>query len=141
MATSGRDSDDRRRDIERALAELGARHWNTRQEAAKRLAEEERQAALIAATKHTAVALAKDGVLVNTIAPGSVLHAGGGWERFQNENSTEAVGEFIEQNLPMGRFGWPEPVGDLVAFLASERAGLITGACIVVDGGQSYSMI
>jgi len=99
------------------------------------------KAALIAATKHTAVALAKDGVLVNTIAPGSVLHAGGGWERFQNENSTEAVGEFIEQNLPMGRFGWPEPVGDLVAFLASERAGLITGACIVVDGGQSYSLI
>jgi len=99
------------------------------------------KAALIAATKHTAVALAKDGVLVNTIAPGSVLHAGGGWERFQNENSTEAVEEFIEQNLPMGRFGWPEPVGDLVAFLASERAGLITGACIVVDGGQSYSMI
>ena len=41
----------------------------------------------------------------------------------------------------MGRFGWPEPVGDLAAFLASERAGLITGACIVADGGQSYSMI
>ena len=41
----------------------------------------------------------------------------------------------------MGRFGWPEPVGDTVAFLASERAGLITGACIVVDGGQGHSSI
>ena len=51
------------------------------------------------------------------------------------------VEEFIEHNLPMGRFGWPEPVGDLVAFLASERAGMITGACILIDGGQSYSMI
>mgnify|MGYP003308942239 FL=1 len=63
------------------------------------------------------------------------------WERFQNENPPEVVEEFIDQNLPMGRFGWPEPVGDLAAFLASERAGLITGACIVADGGQSYSMI
>jgi 3-oxoacyl-[acyl-carrier protein] reductase len=99
------------------------------------------KAALIGATKHAAVALAKDGVLVNTIAPGSIAHAGGGWERFQNENPPEVVQEFIDQNLPMGKFGWPEPVGDLVAFLASERAGMITGACIVVDGGQSYSMI
>ena len=99
------------------------------------------KAALIAATKHAAVALAKDGILVNSIAPGSISHAGGSWERFQRENPSDAVQEFIDRNLPMGRFGWPEPVGDLAAFLASERAGLITGACIVVDGGQSYSMI
>ena len=99
------------------------------------------KAALIAATKHAGVALAKDNVLVNSIAPGSVSHPGGSWERFQNENPPEVVEEFIDQNLPMGRFGWPEPVGDLAAFLASERAGLITGSCIVADGGQSYSMI
>ena len=99
------------------------------------------KAALIAATKHAAVSLAKDGILVNSIAPGSIEHAGGSWEKFQNENSAEVVKEFIDQNLPMGRFGWPEPVGDLVAFLASERAGLITGSCIVADGGQSYSLI
>ena len=41
----------------------------------------------------------------------------------------------------MGKFGWPEPMGDLVAFLASERAGFLTGACIVIDGGQGYSLI
>ena len=99
------------------------------------------KAALIATTKHMAITLAKDGVLVNSIAPGSIEHPGGGWERFQKENPPEVVEKFIEQNLPMGRFGWPEPVGDLVAFLASERASLITGACIVVDGGQSYTMI
>ena len=99
------------------------------------------KAAIIAATKHAAVSLAKDGVLVNSIAPGSITPEGGSWERFQRENPPEVVEEFIEDNLPMGRFGWPEPVGDLVAFLASEKAGLITGACIVVDGGQSYSMI
>ena len=99
------------------------------------------KAALIGATKHAAITLAKDGVLVNSIAPGSIEHAGGAWERFRNENPPEVVSEFIDRNLPMGRFGWPEPVGDLVAFLASERASLVTGACVLIDGGQSYSMI
>ena len=99
------------------------------------------KAALIGATKHAAITLAKDGVLVNSVAPGSIAHPGGSWERYQTENPPEVVREFIDRNLPMGRFGWPEPVGDTVAFLASERAGLITGACILVDGGQSYSLI
>jgi 3-oxoacyl-[acyl-carrier protein] reductase len=99
------------------------------------------KAALIGATKHTAQALAKDGILVNSIAPGSISHDQGSWERFQNDNPPAVVATFIEQNLPMGKFGWPEPVGDLIAFLSSDRGGLITGACIVVDGGQSYSMI
>ena len=99
------------------------------------------KAGLIAATKHAAVTLAKDGILVNSIAPGSISHPGGAWERFQESNPGEVVQSFVEHNLPMGRFGWPEPVGDLVAFLASERASLITGACIVVDGGQSKSLI
>ena len=99
------------------------------------------KAALIGATKNAAITLAKDGVLVNSIAPGSIEHPGGAWERFRKENSPELVQEFIDQNMPMGKFGWPEPVGDLVAFLASDRAGLMTGACVVIDGGQSYSMI
>ena len=99
------------------------------------------KAALIAATKHTAVSLAKDGVLVNSIAPGSIEHSGGSWERFQKDNPPEVVNDFIKQNLPMGKFGWPQPVGDLVAFLASVRAGLITGSSIVIDGGQSHSML
>ena len=99
------------------------------------------KAGLIAATKHAAVSLAKDGVLVNSIAPGSIAFPGGSWERYQRDTPPEVVKDFIDKNLPMGRFGWPEPVGDLVAFLASERASLITGASIVVDGGQSYSMI
>ena len=98
------------------------------------------KAALIAATKFAAVELMKDNVLVNSIAPGSIVHPGGTWERFSNENPPEVVQDFITHNLPAGRFGWPEPVGDIVAFLASERASLITGACINVDGGQSKSL-
>lgn len=95
------------------------------------------KAALIAATKHAARTLVTDGITVNSIAPGSILHEGGSWERFQNDNPPEVVSEFIERNLPLGKFGWPEPIGDLTAFLASKRSDLITGACIVADGAQS----
>ena len=99
------------------------------------------KAAVIAATKHAGLSLAPDGITVNSIAPGSISHPGGSWERFQREQPEEVVENFVETQFPMGRFGWPEPVGDLCAFLASERADLITGACVVVDGGQSHSMI
>ena len=99
------------------------------------------KASLIATAKHLAITVAKDGVCVNSIAPGSIEHPGGSWERFQNENTPEVVGDFIKDNLPLGKFGWPEPFGDLVAYLASDRSGLITGSCIVIDGGQSVSMI
>ena len=99
------------------------------------------KAALIAMSKHMAIDLAKDGILVNSVAPGSIAFPGGGWARFQAEQPPEVVREFIDRNLPMARFGWPEPIGDTVAFLASERASLITGTCINVDGGQSRSLI
>jgi 3-oxoacyl-[acyl-carrier protein] reductase len=99
------------------------------------------KAALIAATKHHALELAKDGISCNTVAPGSILFPGGSWERFVGGQPQEVVDAFVAQNLPMGRFGWPEPVGDLVAYLSSERAALITGACINVDGGQSRSLL
>lgn len=98
------------------------------------------KAALIATTKHMALELAKDGVLVNCVAPGSIMHPGSSWERFTNQQPPEVVQEFITRNLPMGRFGWPQPIGDTVAFLASECASLVTGACINVDGGQSRSL-
>ena len=99
------------------------------------------KAALIAITKSAAISLAKSGVLINSVAPGSIAHPGGSWERFQQENSSDTVKAFIDANLPMGKFGWPGPVADLVAFLSSEKAGMITGACIVVDGAQSKSII
>lgn len=99
------------------------------------------KAGLIALTKHMALDLAKEGVLVNSVAPGSITFAGGNWERFQTDQPPEVVEEFIARNLPMGKFGWPEPIADTVAFLCSERASLITGATINVDGGQSHSLI
>jgi 3-oxoacyl-[acyl-carrier protein] reductase len=98
------------------------------------------KAAMIAASKHTGMAVAKDGVTVNSVAPGSILHAGGSWEKFIANSTKEELDEFIARNLPMGKFGWPEPVAASVAFLASQQADLITGACLNVDGGQSHNL-
>ena len=98
------------------------------------------KAAMIAASKHTGMSVAKHGVTVNSIAPGSILHAGGSWEKFLQNSPKEVVEEFIDRNLPMGKFGWPEPIGAAVAFLASKQADLITGACLNVDGGQSHNL-
>ena len=99
------------------------------------------KAAVIAFSKHMAIALAPYNVLVNSIAPGSIQFPGGSWDRFVNNNSPDAVKAFISNNLPMGKFGWPEPLGNVVAFLCSDIAGLVTGTSINVDGGQSKSLI
>jgi 3-oxoacyl-[acyl-carrier protein] reductase len=99
------------------------------------------KAALIAFSKHMAVNLMKENVLVNCIAPGSIDFPGSTWERFQQNSTPEQVADFIDRNLPAGKFGWPEPIGDTVAFLASEKANLITGTCLNIDGGQSRSLL
>jgi 3-oxoacyl-[acyl-carrier protein] reductase len=98
------------------------------------------KAALIAFSKHLALNLAPENVLVNCVAPGSIDFPGSTWDRFQQNNPPEVVDEFIARNLPAGKFGWPEPIGETVAFLASDRADLITGTCLNVDGGQSRSL-
>ena len=98
------------------------------------------KASLIAATKHLSIELADKGVTVNSIAPGSIKHKGGSWEKFVNNSSYQEVSDFINQNLPMKDFGSPEPVGDMVSFLSSPRSFTITGACINIDGGQSNNL-
>ena len=99
------------------------------------------KAAVIAITKYLGLNLAPYNVLVNSVAPGSIRFPGGGWDRFVVANRPEVVEEFISRNLPIGRFGWPEPVGALVAFLCSNQADLVAGASINIDGGQSRSLI
>src|SRR3954470_11864384 len=94
------------------------------------------KAAEISLAKAMARDLAKDGIRVVSVAPGSILFPGGGWERRQKADP-EGIAAFVAREIPFGRFGRPEEIGDVVAFLCSPRAGWITGACIPVDGGQS----
>ena len=76
------------------------------------------------------------GVRVNAVAPGNILFAGGSWQG-KLEADPEKVSSMIAREVPLGRFGKPEEIGAAVAFLASEQASFITGACVVVDGGQT----
>lgn len=98
------------------------------------------KAALIGLSKNLALELAPKGIRVNTVAPGSILFPGGGWDMRQKDDP-EGIAAFVKQQLPLGRFGRPEEVADMVVFLSSERASLITGTCINVDGCQSHSLI
>ncbi len=84
-----------------------------------------------------AAELAPAGIRVNAVSPGSILFPGGSWERFRDENP-ETFAAFLGSQFPLGRLGRPEEVADAVVFLLSRRASWITGANIVVDGGQGY---
>jgi len=96
------------------------------------------KAAEISLAKAMARDLAKDGIRVVSVAPGSILFPGGGWDRRQKADPA-GIAAFVEREIPSGRFGRPEEIADVVTFLCSPRAGWITGACIPVDGGQGHS--
>ena len=98
------------------------------------------KAAQISMTKAYALDWAKQGIRVNSVAPGSVAFEGGSWWRRQQEQP-EAMATFVAQQIAWGRFGRPEEIGEVVAFVCSPRASWIVGATLNVDGGQSRSNI
>lgn len=105
-------------------------------EAGGRVAYNAVKAAEISLAKSMALQLASSNIRVNSVSPGSILFEGGSWWKRQQEDPA-AIAEFVNRELPFARFGRPEEVGDVVAFLASPRASWISGTSVVVDGCQS----
>ena len=95
------------------------------------------RAACLSFTKALAIELAPDGILVNSVNIGYVETPQ--WEHIHERRAPDLPREeFLRRtaaDVPLGRFGTPEDVSAVVAFLASERAGYLTGASIDVAGG------
>lgn len=92
------------------------------------------KAAVIHYTSSQAAMLARKGVRVNAVAPGSIEFPGGMWEQRRADNPE--LYNRVLNSIPFGRLGRPEEIADAVMFLASDRARWITGQTLVVDGGQ-----
>ncbi|MFL5624787.1 MAG: SDR family NAD(P)-dependent oxidoreductase [Ktedonobacteraceae bacterium] len=109
-------------------------------EAGGRTAYNSLKAASISLTKSLARQFAPNNILVNSVAPGSLLFPDSSWDR-RRQADPEGIEAFVKSDLPLGRFGTPEEIAVVVAFLASPLASLVSGACIPVDGAQSHSNI
>jgi 3-oxoacyl-[acyl-carrier protein] reductase len=94
------------------------------------------KAALISFTKSLANEVIRYGIRVNSVAPGSILHPTGNWQKRLEENP-EKIEQFVKDEIPAGRFGTVDEVANVVVFLASDKASWVVGASLNVDGGQS----
>jgi 3-oxoacyl-[acyl-carrier protein] reductase len=91
------------------------------------------KAAVHAWAKGLSREMARHGITINSIQPGRIMS-----EQIVRFHPTEDDRrKFAAENIPMGRFGEPEELANLAVFLASPRAGYITGTVTPVDGGMS----
>src|SRR5690606_3200025 len=99
---------------------------------------------LVGWSKTLAREVAADNVTVNVVLPGRI-----GTSRIaqldeakarREGRSVEAVIEESVRSIPIGRYGRPQEYGDVVTFLASERASYVTGSIVRVDGGYIPSI-
>lgn len=98
------------------------------------------KAGLIVVCKNLSRHFAPHNIRINAVAPGNIFVKEGTWDRKIKEDPG-GVKQYIETEVPIKRFGKPEEIADAVVFLASERASFITGACLIVDGGQTRSFV
>lgn len=94
---------------------------------------------VVGLTRNSGIEYGQYGISIKAIAPGAIITpmVEGSLKQIDPDNWEEVGKEFVEPN-PMKRFGQPEEVGYLVAFLLSNQANFINATVIPIDGGQSY---
>jgi 3-oxoacyl-[acyl-carrier protein] reductase len=78
------------------------------------------------------------GITFNSIAPGRIIFDNNEWDIFEKENRQGFMNS-VDKKVPLGRLGTPKEIGSVATFLCSNQASFVNGACIVVDGGESFS--
>ncbi len=95
------------------------------------------KAAMNHLTKELARIAGASNVRVNAIAPGNIIFPGGTWEANSKGPRADNWARWIRREVPLNRYGTPEEIGGVAAFLMSSRASFMTGAVVPVDGGQT----
>jgi 3-oxoacyl-[acyl-carrier protein] reductase len=86
--------------------------------------------------KESSRKLAHLGIRFNIISPGNVYFAGSRWEKIKTD-SPEFVRDLLDIQVPLRSFISPQEITEAIVYLSSESAKNITGANLVIDGGQS----
>lgn len=107
------------------------------------------KAALSSVTKNLSKSLAKDGILVNCVCPGTIVTASftealkdilaaDGLDAEDPKDVMKWIDDNFHQSCDLGRAGLPEEIASITTYLASRRNGYVTGATVNVDGGSDF---